>query len=299
MVKNALQAQLLKAGLVDNKKAKKLSKQAQHEQRTGQSNEAELKAKIEQDKQEKVSKDQALNQEKQRILDEKALKASIIQMIKQHKIKDTDGDVTYQFIDGSIKKIYLNQQVYNALVAGSLVIAHDHDAYAILPKALADRINEKMTGFIIVNNSEKNEQVTDEEGSLCSLPVLPNPAKLLHTILSLITTNKNQTIIVSAQSTSSCATKVAALGRNLIERVVSALFSIYYAKHAKFQRNVEIEAEMNLKSDQIELTQEEVHKLADTFKLLGDASRLKILLFCMRGPSSVGEILQPLDLHKS
>ncbi|WP_288499401.1 DUF2058 family protein, partial [uncultured Acinetobacter sp.] len=60
-------------------------------------------------------------------------------------------------------KIYLNQQVYNALVAGSLVIAHDHDAYAILPKALADRINEKMTGFIIVNNSEKNEQVTDEE----------------------------------------------------------------------------------------------------------------------------------------
>lgn len=163
MVKNALQAQLLKAGLVDNKKAKKLSKQAQHEQRTGQSNEAELKAKIEQDKQEKVSKDQALNQEKQRILDEKALKASIIQMIKQHKIKDTDGDVTYQFIDGSIKKIYLNQQVYNALVAASLVIAHDHDAYAILPKALADRINEKMTGFIIVNNSEKNEQVTDEE----------------------------------------------------------------------------------------------------------------------------------------
>lgn len=39
MVKNALQAQLLKAGLVDNKKAKKLSKQAVHEQRTGVSKE--------------------------------------------------------------------------------------------------------------------------------------------------------------------------------------------------------------------------------------------------------------------
>ena len=56
---------------------------------------------------------------------------------------------------------------------------------------------------------------------------------------------------------------------------------------------------MNLKSDQIELTQEEVHKLADTFKLLGDASRLKILLFCMRGPSSVGEISAALDLSQS
>ncbi|RYL27122.1 DUF2058 domain-containing protein [Acinetobacter piscicola] len=164
MVKNALAAQLLKAGLVDNKKAKKLSKQAQHEQRTGQNNDAEIKAKIEQDKQEKLAKDQALNQEKQRILDEKALVAAIIQMIAQHKIKDTDGDICYQFIDdGKIKKVYIHQQVYNALVSGSLVIAKENNSYALLPKALADRINEKMTGFIIVNNAENNQQTTDEE----------------------------------------------------------------------------------------------------------------------------------------
>ncbi|SPL72060.1 DUF2058 domain-containing protein [Acinetobacter stercoris] len=166
MVKNALQAQLLKAGLVDNKKAKKLSKQAQHEQRTGQSNEAELKAKIEQDKQGKIAKDQALNMEKQRLLDEKALKASIIQMIGQHKIKDTDGEVIYQFIDANkIKKIYINQQIYNALVSGSLVIAKENDGYAYLPKALAERIDEKMQGFIIINNAnaQSNEQTTDEE----------------------------------------------------------------------------------------------------------------------------------------
>ena len=164
MVKNALQAQLLKAGLVDNKKAKKLSKQAVHEQRTGQSEEAELKAKIAQDKQEKLAKDQALDLEKKRLLQGKELKAAIIQMIHQYKIMQTDGDVSYQFIDESkIKKMYLNQQIYNALVSGSLVIAKDGESYAILPKALAERINDKMTGFIIVNNSEKNEQITDEE----------------------------------------------------------------------------------------------------------------------------------------
>ncbi|WP_407307165.1 DUF2058 domain-containing protein [Acinetobacter sp.] len=164
MVKNALQAQLLKAGLVDNKKAKKLSKQAVHEQRTGQSNEAELKAKIAQDKQEKLAKDQALDLEKKRLLQGKELRAAIIQMINQHKIHDIDGEVSYQFIDESkIKKIYLNQQIYNALVSGSLVIAKEGEAYAVLPKALADRINDKMEGFIIVNNSEKNEQITDEE----------------------------------------------------------------------------------------------------------------------------------------
>lgn len=164
MVKNALQAQLLKAGLVDNKKAKKLSKQAIHEKRTGDSTEAEIKAKIEQAKQEKLAKDQAIEQEKKAALQEKELKAAIMQMINQHKIRDTDGEIAYQFIDDSkIKKVYLNQQIYNALVAGSLVIARENDSYAFLPKALADRINAKMEGFIIVNNSEKNEQTTDEE----------------------------------------------------------------------------------------------------------------------------------------
>ncbi|AWL28719.1 DUF2058 domain-containing protein [Acinetobacter defluvii] len=164
MVKNALAAQLLKAGLVDNKKAKKLSKQAQHEQRTGQNNDAEMKAKIEQDKQQKLAKDQALNQEKQRVLDEKALVAAISQMISQHKIKDTDGEISYQFIDAAkIKKVYINQQIYNALVSGSLVIAKENNSYAFLPKALAERINEKMAGFIIVNNTENNQATTDEE----------------------------------------------------------------------------------------------------------------------------------------
>ena len=164
MVKNALQAQLLKAGLVDNKKAKKLSKQAVHEQRTGQSNEAEIKAKIAQDQEQKQARDHAIEQEKKAALHEKELKASILQMINQQKIRNIDGDVSYQFIDeGKIKKLYINQQIYNALVSGSLVIAKENDRYAFLPMALAERINAKMEGFIIVNNSEQNDQTTDEE----------------------------------------------------------------------------------------------------------------------------------------
>ena len=164
MVKNALQAQLLKAGLVDNKKAKKLSKQAVHEKRTGDSSEAEIKAKIAQDQQEKLAKDQAIERAKKAQLQEKELQAAIIQMINQHKIRDTDGEISYQFIDNDkIKKVYINQPIYNALVAGSLVIARDNTQYAFLPKALAERINAKMEGFILVNNSEKNEKITDEE----------------------------------------------------------------------------------------------------------------------------------------
>lgn len=144
MVKNALQAQLLKAGLVDNKKRKNLPNKLSMSSALVKAMKQKLKLILKKLKKEKQAKDQALNLEKQQQLEEKALKASIIQMIKQHKIVDFAGDVAYQFIDeNKIKKVYLSQQVYNALVTGSLVIAKDQDQYAYLPKALAEKIDQK------------------------------------------------------------------------------------------------------------------------------------------------------------
>jgi len=85
-------------------------------------------------------------------------------MISQHKIKEFEGDIAYQFIDDNkVKKVYISQTIYNALVSGSLVIAKDQESYAYLPKALADKINQKMEGFILVNHAQSNEQTTDEE----------------------------------------------------------------------------------------------------------------------------------------
>ena len=53
-------------------------------------------------------------------------------MISQHQVKDTEGDIAYQFIDeNKIKRVYINQQIYNALVAGSLVVAKEQEHYAL------------------------------------------------------------------------------------------------------------------------------------------------------------------------
>lgn len=164
-MKNALQAQLLKAGLVDKKQANKISKQNQHQQRLGNQSNAELKNDIAKTQQEKIAKDQALNRERQQALEEKTLKANIEQMIQQHKISDTAGDISYQFMhEQKIKKVYISQQVYNALVNGTLKIAYtQNQEYAYLPKALAERIDEKMTGFIIHSSSENTQSTTDED----------------------------------------------------------------------------------------------------------------------------------------
>ena len=165
MVKNALQAQLLKAGLVDAKQAKKANKQTQHAKKLGQDNQQQLKADLEKAQQDKQQKDQALDLVKQQALEEKTLRANIIQMINQYAIKDIDGEITYQFIDeNKIKKLYMNQQVYNAVVSGSLVIAKQEvDQYHLLPKELANKVEAKMQGYIIGMQKQEQDQTTDEE----------------------------------------------------------------------------------------------------------------------------------------
>lgn len=164
MSKNALQAQLLKAGLVDNKKAQKLNKQSQHAKRTGDSSVEASKKAVADAQAKKIAKDQQLNQEKQALLEQKTLHANIIQMIKQHQIMDTLGEVSYQFVDnGKIKKIYTTQKFYEQIVAGHVVIAKSEDSYALLPRPLADRINSKLEGFIIVSNDKASDELASDD----------------------------------------------------------------------------------------------------------------------------------------
>ncbi|MDO5769275.1 MAG: DUF2058 domain-containing protein [Psychrobacter sp.] len=164
MAKNALQAQLLQAGLVDSKKAKKLNKQSQHAKRTGESADAEVKAAVAAAQSEKLEKDRLLNQQKQQALEEKMLQANIIQMIKQHQLTDTQGDISYQFVDeGKIKRIDVNQKLYDQIVAGHVVIARQDSGYALLPRPLADRINAKLEGFIVVSNDKAADQLDEDD----------------------------------------------------------------------------------------------------------------------------------------
>ena len=46
-------------------------------------------------------------------------------------------------------------------------------------------------------------------------------------------------------------------------------------------------------------SEEDVAQLADMFRLMGDASRLRIIVACLREPISVGDIAAQLDLSPS
>jgi uncharacterized protein YaiL (DUF2058 family) len=164
MAKNALQAQLLKAGLVDAKKAKKINQQQQHAVKMGQ-NDDEVKNSLAQAQIEKLARDQALNRERQQALEAKTSAANIRQMLSQHQIQGTAGDVLYQFVDtGKIKKIYVTQDIYNQIVLGRIAIARLDEQYPLLPRILADKIAERAADAIIVRNEKTTStQATDEE----------------------------------------------------------------------------------------------------------------------------------------
>jgi ArsR family transcriptional regulator, lead/cadmium/zinc/bismuth-responsive transcriptional repressor len=47
------------------------------------------------------------------------------------------------------------------------------------------------------------------------------------------------------------------------------------------------------------ITDDQTHELADMFRLMGDHSRLRIVLQCLEGPTAVGEIAERLGLSPS
>jgi DNA-binding transcriptional ArsR family regulator len=58
-------------------------------------------------------------------------------------------------------------------------------------------------------------------------------------------------------------------------------------------------AALDALSSHASLSQNEITILAETFRLLGDPSRLRILLSCVAGPISVGDIAERLELSPS
>ncbi|WP_086929808.1 DUF2058 domain-containing protein [Agarilytica rhodophyticola] len=154
----SLQDQLLGAGLIDKKKAKQISKsqrKKKNEQlRSKEKTLDESKANARQAMLEKQEKDRQLNLERKLKADQKAIAAQIIQLIQLNKISRKNGEVSYNFKDGTqIKKIYVTEKLLDQISDGRLCIARLGEGYEIIPLAVADKILERdEEGTILVYN---------------------------------------------------------------------------------------------------------------------------------------------------
>ena len=165
---DSLQEQLLKAGLADRDKAKKLAKTKRKEakvaRRSGTTLVDENKEAAHHARQQKAERDRELNQALNEKRQRKAINAQIKQLIDDHKLARANGDIGFHFTDGSkVKKLYVNAEQQRQLGVGRIAIVKQGDQYELLPRRLADKIAERDSTRVIICTDSATPAMNAEE----------------------------------------------------------------------------------------------------------------------------------------
>ncbi|MGF1727115.1 DUF2058 domain-containing protein [Photobacterium nomapromontoriensis] len=160
MAKLSLQEQLLQAGLIDKKKLKKAGKSSKKSRTLRK----EAKAAVESNKASQLAQDQELNRQKQAEADKKAIASQVKQLIEMNKIDTSNGDIGYNFTDGTlVKKVYVDKATQDQLVSGRLAIARYLDSYAVIPGVVADKISLRDESSIVLNNIVSEQEMDEDD----------------------------------------------------------------------------------------------------------------------------------------
>ncbi|WP_020651504.1 DUF2058 domain-containing protein [Massilia niastensis] len=163
----SLQEQLLKAGLVDKNKVKKVNqdktKQKKIERRTGTESVNEAREAALEMQRKNAERARELNAQRDAAATQKAIVAQIAQMVQQNRQDKGKGDVPYNFTFGSkIERIYVSSRVQEHLVAGRLVIVGLNGHFELVPRVIAEKIAER-DASIVVQVKKKVEEVEEDD----------------------------------------------------------------------------------------------------------------------------------------
>lgn len=153
----SLHEQLLKAGLVDKKKADKVARDKKKKAKKRPKQKKADKGKIDASKaaamlqaQEKAERDRQLNEARAQAQAEKAVGAQIKQLVETHRQKKVPGEVAYRFKDGKkIHTLMLSEAMTKALYAGKLVAVRWGDGFEVLPKAAAEKVASRDAALVV------------------------------------------------------------------------------------------------------------------------------------------------------
>lgn len=164
----SLQDQLLKAGLVDEKKAKKAKQAKNKQEKLKRKNKIETvdeaKLAAEKAQAEKVERDRQLNLQRKQEAEQKAITAQIRQLIEMNRQEKSAGDVTYNFTDGNkVTHIYVDERQQKQLSNGHLAIVRFDGNYEIVPTTVSEKIAMRDESYLVYCNRGKEDTVVDEE----------------------------------------------------------------------------------------------------------------------------------------
>ena len=167
---NPFQDQLLKAGLVTKKQVQK-AQQDQTRKKKQQSNnkkaadQTKLKTQqaTKQATEQKAKRDRELNKKKEQQARQKANSIEINQLIENNCLaRDENCELAYNFEhNNKIKRIYVDTEMKQLIIQGKLGIARIEGRYELVPKDIAEKIQQRNAKRIIIFTEEK--QATDED----------------------------------------------------------------------------------------------------------------------------------------
>jgi uncharacterized protein YaiL (DUF2058 family) len=98
----------------------------------------------------KVARDQELNRRREDKAQRKARTAQIEQIIEQNRVPRLETDDYYSFLDGrKIRRMSVDAQRREQLTSGELAIVRYKGHYAVVPKAIAERIRERDANMVV------------------------------------------------------------------------------------------------------------------------------------------------------
>jgi len=152
-MRNPLQEQLLKAGLVNKAKAAQVVReQAKKHKGKGPAAPSAEQVEAQRLQQEKAERDRALAAGRNAQLRTSEAQAQVRQIVEAHKVK-REGEIAYRFTDGEkIKDVLVNESLRAQLAGGTLVIVRHGDGYELLPRIAADKVYERDAAMIVLDH---------------------------------------------------------------------------------------------------------------------------------------------------
>ncbi len=172
-MRNLLQQQLVKAGLIDKNKAKALAHEqmlAQKRQPKGQAAPSAAQVDAQHALAERAERDRALATQQKVQAHEHELRAQIRQIVDAHKMP-RGGKIAYAFSDNDkIRNVLVDSGQRAQLASGRLLIVRHGDGYEIVPRSAAEKIRERDTTMIVLDHAQV-KAAGSEDDSYKDFPV--------------------------------------------------------------------------------------------------------------------------------
>lgn len=150
-MRNALQDQLLKAGLVKPTQLDKAKRDHRQARRGNPPNPPADQARLAE--QQNKERDRKRNQELAARQERKARIAQIRELVGTRRLDRGGGESTFQFVEaGKVRKIYLHEAQRAQLIAGTLAVVRVGQMYELVPLDTADKIAARDAACVVVRN---------------------------------------------------------------------------------------------------------------------------------------------------